>query len=275
MMARPRPSAPGTFTTGEIARAALLTPRNLALLIDNDLAPTALKRHDTGKAGNRTYDSAGFAHAALIGAFHIAGFELLVAGRLAHAFADEYGARHGKLSSNLSSMVRGGKNGSVAWGKTPDEAGLDLGQDFWIHRLLVTRSSAYRRDRTLRGDLIAEIADHTFVLTHYHDMIKTFSPVSPEGLWASPEFRIVGRGSSTFIVPAHEEITDFDFHENPAAAARLKALEQEYISGARDAVVTVRINISLAIRSAFDRHHESQITDTRSDNTSQLLIASA
>ncbi|MHC6157653.1 hypothetical protein ACVSQB_38525 [Bradyrhizobium elkanii] len=55
------------------------------------------------------------AQTALTGALHAAGFELLVSARLAAAFADEYGASHGRLPTNLTAFwlygVQGGGDG--------------------------------------------------------------------------------------------------------------------------------------------------------------------
>ena len=160
-MARPGRSAAEVFTSREIAVAAGLPARNFALLVDQNLAPRPCG-DGAGKAGHRTYNAAGLGHAALIGALHLAGFELLVSARLAAAFADDYGASYGKLPSNLNAYLYGELNPDkgLPWGAMPNDLPLDFEQDYWLHYLLRNRSTIYRRGIAIRGDCIIEIADH-------------------------------------------------------------------------------------------------------------------
>ena len=79
-----------------------------------------------------------------------------------------------------------------------------------------------------------------------------FSPVSG-GLPASPDFRIVGRGSTAQIVAVHEELNSLDVFSDARAADQLRRLERDYLDGRDNAVTRLRINLSLAIRNAFDR----------------------
>ena len=79
------------------------------------------------------------------------------------------------------------------------------------------------------------------------------SPVSREGLPANPDYRIIGRGTSARIVPIHEEVDSLDFQIDPRSAEKMRQLEREYLDGRKDAVTIVQINLSLAIRNAFDR----------------------
>jgi hypothetical protein len=213
--------------------------------------------HGSGQSGHRLYDSAGLAHGALVGALHLAGFELLASARLAAAFADDYGASYGHLPSNLNSFVRGDLNPGrkLPWGETPSDVKVDLAQDYWLHYLLRNRSTIYRRGIAVQGDCIIVIADHAFVLTHTYGLekIKVFSPASGKGLPASPDYRIVGRGGSARIVPIHSEVESLDFQIDPKSADKMRQLEQEYLDGHRDAVTRVQINLSLAIRNALDR----------------------
>jgi hypothetical protein len=44
-----------------------------------------------------------------------------------------------------------------------------------------------------------------------------------------------------------------DFSMNPASAARYKMLQRDYLAARENAVARVRVNVSLAIRNAFDR----------------------
>lgn len=256
-MARPGRSPRELFTSREIALAADLSARNFALLIDQGLAPAPVD-NVTGKASHRSYDGAALAQAALIGVLHVAGFELLVSARLAATFADDYDASYGRLPSNLGIFLQpplNPKSGWTPWTDEPGEERVDIEQDYWLHDRLRNRSSIYQRDMAQNGDLIVEIADGTFVLTHTHGLenVPTFSPVARGGLPVSPDYRIVGRGTSARIVPVHEELDSLTFSVDPKAAEQLRCVELEYVSGRKHAVVVARINLSLAIRNAFDR----------------------
>jgi hypothetical protein len=262
-MGRPTHTSAAMFTSREIALAANLQPRSMALLIDQDLAPEAVNQ-SSGKSGHRTYDSAAVAHAALLGCLHAAGFELLVSARLAAAFADDYGASYGRLPANLKTFLYPPLNtgGGYPWGKMPDDPELDFEQDYWLHHLLRNRSAVYRRAMAQRGDFVIEIADHQFVVTRILglDNIKMHSPVTKGGLPVSPEYRLVGRGPSSRIVPIHMEVDSLDFSVDPKSAERMRELERDYLDGRKDAVTTVQINLSLGIRNAFDRIQDDRET---------------
>lgn len=251
-MGRPFKASGSLFTSRELALAADLTPRNFSLLHEAGLAPAALAGGG-GRGGHRTYASPALAQAALIGALHLAGFELLVAARLAAAFADEAHHTHGRLFSNIQAYLQAPHNpkpGYRPWVASPDD---QLDDDFWVHSRLIDSVVAYRSRRAIRGDLVIDIADHQFVLTEYHGVtIRIFSPVSG-GLPASPDYRITGRGSSAQVVPITDEVDSLDFPEDLASAAKFRALEEDYLAARENAVARVRINVSLAIRNAFDR----------------------
>jgi len=134
-MGRPSRSTQDLLTSREVALAADITPRNFALLHDQGLAPRA-RDSVSGKAGARVYDGVGLAHAALIGALHLSGLELLVAGRLAAAFADQFDLSYGKLPSNLGAYIHAPLNpqsGYRPWDDEPGEAPIDTDQDYWLH----------------------------------------------------------------------------------------------------------------------------------------------
>jgi hypothetical protein len=254
-VARPRVLADDIFTSREIALAAGLTPRNYGFVVDEGLAPPAREPAADGRSGSKLYHAEAMAQTALVGALHAAGFELLVSARLAAAFADEYGASHGRLPANLNAFWRSkalNPGGGIPWGKTDSDIPID--QDFWIHHLLRNRSEVYRRSTAIPGDCVIEIADNTYVLTRIHDLaIKTSSPASGEALPASPLYRIVGRGAAAHIVPIHTEVDTMDFGIDPRSREKMCSLEDEYMSGRRHAVTLVSVNLSLAIRNAFDR----------------------
>ncbi|HEY5105728.1 MAG TPA: hypothetical protein VII73_03025 [Caulobacteraceae bacterium] len=254
-MGRPGRLTDGAFTSREVAAASGLSARNFALLTDEDLAPSAMESGG-GRAGHRTYDAAALSHAALLGALHLAGLELLVSGRLAKAFADQFNATYGKLPTNLTSLLR--SKACVAqkwrpWHDQADGAPPDLENDFWLHTQLRRHADFYPRGQAMRGDFVVDIADHAYVSTEFAGLegLKIHSPVS-DPLTFNPEFRIEGRGSQARILPVHEEVDDCDFHANPVSAAQLRVLQAAYAIARDNAVTRVRINMSLAIRNAFD-----------------------
>lgn len=263
-MARPGRISEEWFTSREIALAANLTARNFGLLTEQGLGPTSVDNR-TGKAGHRSYDGAALAQAALIGALNVGGFELLVSARLAAAFADDYSASHGRLPSNLGVFIQSPLNPKPGWRPWTDDSSeerVDIEHDYWLHERLRNRSSVYQRDIAQDGDLIIDIADGTFVLTHARgaENVSIFSPTTLRGLPAHPEYRIVGRGTAARIVRVHEELDSLDFTANPNAREELRRVEREYLDGRKHAVVVARINLSLAIRNAFDRVQDDRQT---------------
>ncbi len=251
-MGRPSKSSGSFFTSRELALAAGLTLRNFSLLHEEGLAPEPAA-NSGGRGGHRTYESPALAQAALIGALYLAGFELLVAARLAEAFADEAGHTHGRLFSNIQTYIQAPHNprpGYRPWTASPTD---QVDDDFWVHNRLIDSVVDYRRGVAMVGDFVIDIADHEFVLTEHHGAkLKIFSPVSTKGLDASPDYRITGRGSSAQIVPITDEVDSLDFSIDPASAARYKALQENYLAARENAVTRVRVNVSLAIRNAFD-----------------------
>jgi hypothetical protein len=251
-MGRPSKPSGSNFTSRELALAAGLSPRNFSLLHEEGLAPEPVG-DSGGRGGHRTYGSPALAQAALIGALHLAGFELLVAARLAHAFAEEAGHVHGRLYSNIQIYIQAPYNpkpGYRPWIVSPTD---EVDDDFWVHNRLIDSVVDYRRAVAMVGDFLIDIADHEFVLTEYlGSKIKIFSPVAAKGLDASPDYRITGRGSTAQIVAITDEVDSLDFSISPASAARYKALQEDYLAARENAVTRVRVNVSLAIRNAFD-----------------------
>jgi hypothetical protein len=209
----------------------------------------------SGRGGHRTYESPALAQAALIGALHLAGFELLVSARLAEAFAEEAGLVVGRLFSNIQTYLQAPHNpkpGYRPWVASPND---QVDDDFWVHDRLIDSAVNYRPGVAMIGDMVIDIADHEYVLTEHHGAanVPIFSPVSSKGLPASPDYRIVGRGSAARIVPITDEVDSLDFSIDPVSAARYKALQEDYLAARENAVTRVRVNVSLAIRNAFDR----------------------
>jgi len=253
-MGRPERTDLEIITTSEIAKATGISPRNFALLIDKNLAPEP-SRQASGQGGARAYDGIALAHAALIGALNLAGFELLVSARLAEAFAEDQYTTYGKLVSNLGAFLQRPYNptpGHTPWDRATDGE-PDLDRDYWLHNRLRKCTDFYQRGVALTGDFVIEIADNTYVMSSSYGLekIKVFSPVS-DGLPVGLEYRIVGRGSATNVVRVTDEYSACDVFEDAGTREKLRALEAQYMTARDNAVALVRINVGLAIRQAFD-----------------------
>ncbi len=252
-MGRPSKGSKLQFTSRELGHAVDLTARNIGLLQEKKLAPTAI-HGDVGRGGHRLYNSAAFAHAALIGALHLAGFELLAAARLAAALAADFGAMYGKLHANLQDQARA--HSSLFSGLGADAA---LDDDFWIYSRLVDRVTDYQPDLPQRGDAIVEIADHEYVLmSTYGSNLKIHSPSLEEGVDATPEYRIVGRGAEVDVISVVEEVGSLDFEVYPENRLHMRELTLKYLAARENAVALTRLNMSLAIRKAFGRALEQR-----------------
>lgn len=168
---------------------------------------------------------------------------------MAAALADDFGAMYGKLHSNLQDQARSHRSQFSGLG-----AKAVLDDDFWIYSRLVDGISDYRPDLAQRGDVLLEIADHEFVLTaSYGSNIKILSPAMKEGIDASPEYRIVGRGPDVGVISIVDEVGSLDFEEYPENRVRMRDLTIEYLAARENAVALTRLNVSLAIRNAFGR----------------------
>jgi hypothetical protein len=236
------------FTSRELGHAAGLTVRNISFLYEEGLAPAPI-RGDAGRGGHRLYNSVSLAHSALIGGLHLAGFELLVAARLAAALAGDFGAMYGKLHSNLQGQARTHRPLFLGLG-----AQAVLEDDFWIYSRLVDGVPDYRPNLGQLGDVLLEIADHEFVLTStYGSKVKILSPAIEEGIDACPEYRIVGRGADVGVIAIVDEVGSLDFEMYPENRVHMRNLTLEYLAARENAVALTRLNVSLAIRNAFGR----------------------
>ncbi|MDB5448872.1 MAG: hypothetical protein JWQ97_4189, partial [Phenylobacterium sp.] len=174
----------------------------------------------------------------------------------AEAFAEEMGSIYGKLPSNIATYLQAPHNprpGHRPWTESGAEG--DLGDDYWVHGQLLGSTVDYRPGVALLGDMIIDIADQEHVLTETHGLgsVEVFSPVMKGGMSASPDYRIIGRGTSARVVPITDEVGRLDFSEDPVSAERYRTLQQDYLFARENAVARVRVNVSLAIRNAFDR----------------------
>ncbi len=264
-MARPRKdSPPDRFTSADMALAGGTTPRNFSLLVDRGLAPEAVSGGG-GRGAARMWNSYGVSHIALVSALHgSCGLELLLAAKLAAAFEDDFSSVRGLFPSNLSDFLQRPYNPNfphAPWQKEENEQ--DIRDDFWLHHYLRTRSKVYRRARYMRGDVFMEIVNRQFV----------FTALDPElrikfvgGKDAEPLARIVGldRGADAEVLSLADEV-DLN-HRDPKWQARFDEVEREFFSARENAIGVIRVNVSLAIRNAFDAIHDYRIESGASFN---------
>lgn len=255
-MARPKKNLPpDRFTSTEMAVAAGISPRNLNLLIDRGLAPDPARGSDKGKGATRVWDSFGVSQCGLIGAFHNqCGMELLLAAKLAHALAEEFGAAYGYIYSGLDLYLQAPLNPRPGWFPWDDRDGdVRPTDDFWLHHYLRSRSTIYRPRTQVRGDFGIEIVDRQYVFVNGN---RDFNLKYVGGHDAAPSFRIVSleRNSDANVVSLLDEV-NMDIGK-PEGAARLKQIEDEFQNARRNAVSFLAVNMSLAVRNAFDAVHD-------------------
>lgn len=252
------------FTTRDLAVVGELSPRNVALLIDQGLAPNPMNGA-SGRGSHRSYDSVALGQMTLLGALHQAGMELLVAARLARMMTEEYTSIYGRLPSNLGTYLQAPFNprpGYRPWDSELPE--IDLDDDYWLHNRLRFHSKLYHPWTALRGDLIVEIVNQAFVLTSSHDLpIAILSPVN-DPIPASPEYRIEGRGSSARVVPITEGIESFDFSTHVDSAELYRDRQNEYLEARKNAVTCLRINVGLGLRNGLDRLADDRLERAKS-----------
>lgn len=257
-MGRPAKVPSDRFSSREIAYAAGLSPRNFSLLFERGLAPETVDSAQ-GRGGHRLYDGVGLSHATLVGALHLAGLPLLLSARLGMAFAEQFGLNYGRLPSNLEAYLQAPLNPRPGYYPWPDENGddeIDLDKDCWLHNRLRGRTDIYRRGRSIKGDLVIDIADQAFVSTQLLDIKIKFHSVTSGGLPVNPEYRIVGSGAAVRVVPIWEGFKSFDFIEDTDAAEKMKRLEAQFMEARANAVARVKVNVSLSIRNGFDRLYD-------------------
>jgi len=268
-MARPRKDAPpDRFTSTELAVAAGISARSFGVLIESGLAPEAVDEA-AGKRSTRYWDSFGIGEAALIGAIHKSGAELLMSAKVAHLVIDEFVSPRGHLPSRLGDYLDRPLNptpGQFPWKSEDRKIDLRIDDDFWLHHLLKTRSTIYQPGTAMEGDMVLEIVDRRYVFTDFAFSERRKLPVmTPWGLRPSSEpemsLEIDGweRGKDAVVRPLYDIIDFGGMMDNPAKQDAAKALEQEWLNARRNAVGLLRVNVSLAIRNAFDAVHEHRL----------------
>jgi hypothetical protein len=265
-MARPRKDAsPDIFTSAEVAAAAGISPRNFGVLIENGLAPRAVVEA-AGKGGARYWDTRGLSEAAVIGAIHRSGAELLMAGRIGREIVGHFVATRGRLPSNLTFFHR--RISGFQLPSTQVEVDVtppDLA-DFWVHQTLRGHPEVYQPGMALDGDLTIEIADRRAVFIDvWASEGRRLPRLSPWGADASaePELLLVvegwERGADATIRLVDELIDWRGAMDDPAARDAAKRVEERWLSARRNAIGRLLVNASLAIRSALDAVYDHRL----------------
>jgi hypothetical protein len=223
------------------------------------LAPTPALASNLGL---NLWDTNGFKHGALIGAFVGANIPVMAAARLAREVNAELRQRYYVLRSNLERFLEKSHNPQHPSWPFDDTMRNSLGcplpsedEAFWLHHLLVMTKS-YQLDKALPGDFCIEIADKKYVYITCIDALPALSPFSDDKSYLDPNWRILGweRGNDDPVVQHIAEEFQLGWDERDSSAWQAAhAIEKEYLDAHRDAVSLVRINISAAIRKAFDR----------------------
>lgn len=268
-MARPRKDVPmNLFTSSELALAAGISLRNFNVLIEHGLAPPTDHDH-AGKQSTRYWDQFGVGEMALTGALIRAGAELFTAARLSHVILDDFTAARGRLPSRLDMFLE--KDYNDQHPKFPWQANAAEGNwsddDFWLHRTLRVHTDVYLRDTRLNGDMILEIADRRYVYTRfdYFGRIPNLSRVQPWGMTdgnePDVEYEIVGweRGREASLRHFSDLVDLPGMLDNPEKQRAAKKLENDWLQARRNALGLLRVNVSLAIRTAFDAIHDSRV----------------
>jgi hypothetical protein len=117
--------------------------------------------------------------------------------------------------------------------------------------------------------MVVEIVDRKYVFepTLADIKIPIHSPVSGT-VPAAPAYRIVGwgRGIDSVISDVANEVPNYDFQRDKESAAIYKQIETEFLNARQNAVGTIRVNVSLAVRNAFDAVHDHRLLASRPHN---------
>jgi hypothetical protein len=269
-MARPRKdTSSDLFSSTEMAIGASLTVRAFALLQEAGLAPDPVE-NSRGRSGHALFDSEGLEHAGVIRAFYGAGAQTFLAARLARAFYVEW-KQCGYTGLDKLSRLNGYYR-QAASKITPDDFKIlpdDLKNTFTLHRALRLKTNIYKPYTALREDMVVEIVDRKYVFepTLAGFKIPIHSPVS--GIVpATPAYRISGwgRGTDAVISDISREVPTYDFQQDEESAAIYRQIETEFLNARQNAVGTIRVNVSLAVRNAFDAVNDHRLTVSRPHN---------
>lgn len=242
-MARPKHDNPLMFTRSELIEASGLAQGNVKGLRDREIGPFA-KRDQAGG----TYGEDTLAELAMIGAVAGAGYQLVLGAALVNAFLDQHPNHPPALFCGIARF----------------DKRIPFRGDSWFHRYVILR-----RDRAVQGltethddDMLLLVADNTYVLWGARGGFRLgFAVPAPlDGRGPQPigwlqDFK---RGGEATLTTIPDRINPL-FIPDPADPSELVeapeavAAQTEIQDAARNASALVAVNLSLAIRRAFDR----------------------
>lgn len=239
-MARPKHNDPTLFVVSELEIATGFSKRNIQLLRDRALGPF----HGTAGEYDGKYSEDVLAELAIIAAINSAGYPLLLSAPIASCFLED------KLNHPIG---RFGWTDKFAKRHPHNTGGMSW---FQAHCGMRFEDVEYRPGCVLDEDSTILVADRTFVAQHSLEMprLKFAVPKGVDGFGPMPLGRLEGmvRAKDTRFIPIYDEIT-FDGGENEAKHYLL------YQNAVKQALGLVRVNVSLAIRRAFDNIHDLRV----------------
>ncbi|MEA2991566.1 MAG: hypothetical protein QOD40_486 [Alphaproteobacteria bacterium] len=189
----------------------------------------------------------------LAGALKGGGFSLFTAGRLAKVIPGEF--KYGELPSGLNFIAR----------DLPHDEALALPEkvnDFHYHRALFRYPNIYPKGKALGSDAIIEIVDSRFIFTRSIQFPEPRFSGWIEGLDRGSQAQVIHVAEKIEAVPPPlAQWQESDIETWNREIARLEAEPHE---ARKNAVSILTVNVSLAIRNAFDR-----IAEHRADKSGQ------
>lgn len=200
----------------------------------------------------RFWDSNGLSEAAILAALQKAGADAVASAKLAQAVMAEFLSRDGMPPSRFDQYLTKPLNLDAP--HFPKGLGVDAydrrREIYWFHQALLTAKN-YRPFKALPRDLCIEVADRKFLTARLFDdgpNDKPFFERQIEG-WE--------RGGDEVVVRDLDGLFDWAaVAKSPELKAEADAARADWNEARANAVGFIRINASLAIRSAFDALHQ-------------------
>jgi len=239
MARRRRDTPPELFTSAELASAAGLTVRNALYLGAKGLLPEAEQDDIEGSAN--LYDIRALHRVTIIGALHAGGAELVLAARLGNAVVQGMEQTYGYIHSQLKEFDPSGR----VFLSARDH---DARNDYWYHQALC-RAGVYRPATTHSNDVVIEIVNRRYVF------VRPLGGPPPATPNQDAEFWITGweRGSEATLQTVFAAVDQNGGWGTPEGDAAWKKVREEFGNARKNALATLQINASLAIRTGLDR----------------------
>ena len=226
------------FSFAQLAIGGQMTRREVQHLYEAGLMPSG-------------QNTRAFKRVAATGAFKSAAVPLLAAGRIVKVIVEEMNQYDGEAVSGLEGMAQGREDVIALLPKEADKT-----TDFHWH-LALNKTGVYQRGRARKSDAIFEIVERRYLMQW-------------SGYFPAPQ--LVGeikeweRGSNAKIVNIVDNIEGLPGPLEPWSEAHSQSWNKqmgEQEAKARlareNAVARVTVNLSLAIRNAFDRLYKYRI----------------